>query len=334
MSSTNTCMGIYEFNDQNKKMFASIIKPLIETHTGLTYVDAMSRYESLSIKMDLISRMIEEAKIVIIDLSLKNPNVFLELGIAYALKKPMVLLCSEKSFKSKNKKYWGEKIPFDVTGRELLIFENNNDLKVKLGRFISDCLFKTQHVCVSWSSENATNHIKSNSELEIFKQGNIWSNAAVNSSFIMSYRIKIHNISLVDNPDIRLFLSNSPKGYPRIVIIFPWEGHDIDQNKFECHIDYFKIDDTRINELRLQQKSVGEKDNDRIKEFEVFISFCWPNLVFESTFFEDTVKRLLVPISQFRDMGYPVHLSQFIGFEAKNDCHITIDNIVIKEIYI
>jgi len=66
----------------------------------------------------------------------------------------------------------------------------------------------------------------------------------------------------------------------------------------------------------------------------VFISFCWPNLVFESTIFEDKVKRLLVPISQFRDMGFPVHLSQFIGFEAINDSNVTIDDIIIQEVFI
>ena len=40
MPSSNSCMGIYQFDDEKKRIFSSIIKPLIGSHTGLTYVDA------------------------------------------------------------------------------------------------------------------------------------------------------------------------------------------------------------------------------------------------------------------------------------------------------
>jgi hypothetical protein len=95
----NTCMGIFQFDDDGKKLFDKIVKPLVETHTRLVYEDARDYYEPFSIKMDLISRMIEESNLIIADLSQKNPNVFLELGIAYNLKKPLILLCSEDSYK-------------------------------------------------------------------------------------------------------------------------------------------------------------------------------------------------------------------------------------------
>ena len=109
MAGANTCMGIFRFREEEKRIFNSIIKPLVESHTGLTYVDALSYYEPLTIKMDLISKMIEEARLVIVDVSEKNPNVFLELGVAYNLRKPIVLLCSKKSFESKAQKYWNKK---------------------------------------------------------------------------------------------------------------------------------------------------------------------------------------------------------------------------------
>lgn len=337
MGGTNTCMGVYQFTESNIKLFVSVIKPLIETHTGLIYKDAMSQYESRSIKIDLISSMIAEAKLLIVDVSINNPNVFFELGIAYTLKKPVILLCLKKAFTSKSKKDWNEKMPFDINGKELLIFEDENDLKVKLGKFISDALFKTKQASVSWSSQNEKNHVKSSSELEIFARGNIWSNVGINSNFTISYHVKIQDSATVKNPDIRFFISSSPMGYPRIVTIFPWESSELDQNKYECHIDYFKAEIVGVEQnehLRLQQVSVAKKDFNNIKEFDVFISFCWPNLVFESSQFEDGVNRLVVPISQFRDMGFPVHLLQFIGFEAINNSHFTIDKIEIKEVFI
>lgn len=337
MVGSNTCMGIYEFNDLNKKMFNSVIRPLVETHAGLIYRDALSQYESRSIKMDLIARMIAEASVVIVDISKNNANVFFELGIAYTLKKPMILLCTKSSFESKAKGNWGGKMPFDIRSNELLIFENENDLKVQLGKYISDALYSTKPASVSWSSEKSINHIKSSSELEIFDRGNIWSNIAVNSNFTVSYHVTIENFQEVNNPDIRFFISGYHSGYPRIVIIFPWEFVELNETHYECHIDYFECEnpgENAINHPRLQQVSVTKREMKNIKEFDVFISFCWPNLVFESSIFEDHVKRLVVPLSKFRDLGFPVHLSQFIGFEAINNSHISIDQIVIKEVFL
>ena len=332
MPTTNTCMGIYSFVDSNIKRFESIIKPLVEIHTGLKYVDARYYYESQSIKMDLISRMIEDSNLVIVDLSEKNQNVFLELGIAYALKKPRILLCLDEHYK----KTWKKKMPFDIEGHELLIFKDEKELKVKLGRFISDSLFKTKHITVSWDSENARNHLKSASEFEIFDSGGIWSNVGIKSSFMISYHVKIHDLDSNKKPDIRLFFSSNPDGYPRIVSIFPWEYSENAKNKLECHIDYFQKKESGSNQenhLRLQQIPVANGDIESMKEFDVFVSFCWPNMVFESSHFEDGIDRIYVSLSRFKEIGFPIHLDQYIGFEAKNNCHVTISDIAIKQIY-
>ena len=223
MQISNTCMGIFQF-DKRRELFERIIKPLVESHTGLKYVDATSYYEPTTIKMSFISRMIQDAHLVIISLSDKNPNVFIELGIAYVLKKPMVLVCSEDSWKGKRKEHWNKKMPFDIEGRELLIFKDENELKVKLGRFISDSLYKTKERAVSWLPQEKENHIKSPSEIEIFRGGAVWSDSSIHNNFIISYHVTIHQVNLIDkNPDVRLYFSSTPNRYPRIVNIFPWE---------------------------------------------------------------------------------------------------------------
>ena len=63
------------------------------------------------------------------------------------------------------------------------------------------------------------------------------------------------------------------------------------------------------------------------------VSFCWPNLVFESGFFEDKVNRLYVSLSSLRTKGYPVHFNQYIGFESINS-RVTVENIRVKEVLI
>lgn len=333
MSNSNTFMCIFQFDDDTRRMFETIIKPLVETHTGLKYVDGASYYEPLTIKMNLISKMIEEARLVIVDISKKNPNVFIELGISCSLKKPMMFICSRQSWEGNEKKHWNKKVPFDIEGRELLIFSDENELKVKLGRFISDSLYKTREIVLPWNSQSKNNHTKSLSEIEIFSPGELWSAFAVNSNFIINYHVKIHKILQGNgNPDVRLYISADPGGYPRIVNIFPWESSEINTEKYECHIDYFPNADGG-GHLRLQQVSVSPKDIDKIRSFNVSISFCWPNLVLESTFFEDRINRLYVSLSNLRARGYPIHLSQYIGFESINSW-VTIDDIKVKEIFI
>lgn len=331
MQVSSTCMGVFKFDKRNREIFERIIKPLVESHTGLKYIDAASYYEPTAIKMSLISRMIKEARLVIISLSEKNPNVFIELGIAYVLNKPMVLICSEDSWEGRRKEQWNKKMPFDIEGRELLIFKDENDLKVKLGRFISDSLYKTKERAISWWSQKKDNHIKSPSEIEIFKDGAIWSDSGLHNNFIVSYHVKIHGLNVSDrNPDVRLYFSGTVNGYPRIVNIFPWEFSEIDTLKYECHIDYFASESSHI---RLQQVSVGDRNVDLVKDFDVFVSFCFPNLVFESSFFENKVNRLIVSMTDLRNKGYPVHVPQYIGLESVNS-RATISEIRVKEVFV
>src|SRR5208283_2282052 len=98
MESNNTCMGIYPFEEPYKYLYANIIKPLVQTHTGLTYIDAASFYEGERVKIDLIEQMIFNARVIIADISLKNPHVFYELGIVRALHKPMIILRPLKKY--------------------------------------------------------------------------------------------------------------------------------------------------------------------------------------------------------------------------------------------
>ena len=157
MARSNTVMAVFQFDRQTRQLFETTVRPLVETHSGLKYVDGASYYEPHTIKMNLISQMIEEARLVIVDISKKNPNVFIELGVAYSLGKPIVFLCSRDSWEGRGKQKWNRKAPFDIEGRDLLIFDDENDLKVKLGRFISDSLYKTREVALSWNSQSKRN---------------------------------------------------------------------------------------------------------------------------------------------------------------------------------
>lgn len=349
MPGNNTCMGIYQFDEESQKIFKEIIKPHVETHVGLSFVDAAQYYESSSIKMDLIQRMISEANLVISDITYENANVFMELGIAYSLGKRVVIICKKSAWDGKqrkklNKKHakqasWGGKPPFDIGGREVVIFDNDNELKIKLSSFLLDALFQTSHPTLSWSAsiiqqddetflpQNA--HIKSSSELTFKYKGEAWNALGIENRFHVEYSVEIDKENYGGNePDVRFLISAEKEGAPRIEVIFPWELKG-GGSGYECHITYhYSYPETTKNHIRLQEVPVA--DNIDHKRFNVSISFCWPNLVVESDAFKNGVDRLCIGLEQLKELGYPTHMKQFIGLSVKN-CNATIKNIRVKE---
>ena len=85
---------------------------------------AVEKMDLQSFVGDIVSEMknrIAQASGMIALLDGANANVFLELGFAWALNKPTILLSKK-----------GSKIPFDVRGQRYLQYESINDLRTKL----------------------------------------------------------------------------------------------------------------------------------------------------------------------------------------------------------
>ncbi|MDO9328846.1 MAG: hypothetical protein Q7U27_08960 [Pseudomonas sp.] len=73
-----------------------------------------------------ILRHIIEARIIIANISGRNPNVFYELGIAHALDKPVILLANSKS-----------EIPFDISSKRIIFYSSNADLEISLSNMLT-----------------------------------------------------------------------------------------------------------------------------------------------------------------------------------------------------
>ncbi len=71
--------------------------------------------------MEEILYYIDKASILIAEMSDKNPNVFYEAGIAHGKKKEVILITKK-----------GSEIPFDLKGKNHIIYENIHDLEGKL----------------------------------------------------------------------------------------------------------------------------------------------------------------------------------------------------------
>jgi nucleoside 2-deoxyribosyltransferase len=94
--------------------FETLFKPAIET-VGLRAVRADDEIFATGKVMDQVWRGIQGASVLLAELSMRNPNVYYELGLAHALGKPVVLISSNEG-----------DVPFDV-GHIRVIYYDRND---------------------------------------------------------------------------------------------------------------------------------------------------------------------------------------------------------------
>jgi hypothetical protein len=78
-----------------------------------------------------IAEQIAKSRLVIANISGRNPNVFYELGIAHALGKPVIIVSESLS-----------DIPFDINSSRILAFDDEIDLEIKLKNWFIHTLAK------------------------------------------------------------------------------------------------------------------------------------------------------------------------------------------------
>jgi hypothetical protein len=91
-----SCFVMQPFADPYGGYYEKIFKPAIEK-AGLTPVRADNEIFGTGKIIDQVWRGIQEATVLIAELSTRNANVFYELGLAHALEKPVVLISSNES---------------------------------------------------------------------------------------------------------------------------------------------------------------------------------------------------------------------------------------------
>jgi Lon protease-like protein len=97
------------FTDRFRPVFENIVKPVIERF-GLRGVRADDIYGPRPIMED-VWRSINEAQVIIADVTGKNPNVFYEVGLAHAIGKDVIIISQSL-----------EDIPFDLRHLRCIIY--------------------------------------------------------------------------------------------------------------------------------------------------------------------------------------------------------------------
>ena len=111
----NECFVIQPLSDiKFTKRFDDIYKPAIES-IGLTAY-RVDLDPHVKIPIEDIERKIQNAKICFADISVDNPNVWYELGYAFALNKDVVMVCDESR----------KDFPFDIRHKKIIKYKTES----------------------------------------------------------------------------------------------------------------------------------------------------------------------------------------------------------------
>lgn len=121
VDSEDSCFVIMPFADPIGSYYKSIYETAIQT-AGMKAMRADNDIFATGKVIDQIWKGINDAKVLVAELTNKNPNVYYELGLAHALKKPVVLVSSNEGdvpfdlqhirviYYDVNDPFWGEKL--------------------------------------------------------------------------------------------------------------------------------------------------------------------------------------------------------------------------------
>jgi hypothetical protein len=110
----DSCFVMQPFASPHGEYYEKIFKPAIEK-TGMHPVRADADIFGTGKIIDQIWRGINAAKVLVAELSTKNPNVLYELGLAHALYKPVVLVSSNEP-----------DVPFDLQHIRVIYYDVND----------------------------------------------------------------------------------------------------------------------------------------------------------------------------------------------------------------
>jgi len=121
---SGTCFVLMPFKPDLDELYSLTIKPTVERLRVLRCLRADEIYGPRPIMAD-IWRSIRQSKLVVAELTGRNPNVFYELGLAHAIQKPVILLSQNIN-----------DVPFDLRHVRVIIYSNTEqgrkDLQTKL----------------------------------------------------------------------------------------------------------------------------------------------------------------------------------------------------------
>lgn len=108
------CFIIQPFDQKFNKRYDDVYKRAVEKAGLEAY--RVDQDHSAEVLIEAIEEGIKSSAICLADITLDNPNVWYELGFAYASKKPIVMICSDER--------QTQKFPFDIQHRSIITYKH------------------------------------------------------------------------------------------------------------------------------------------------------------------------------------------------------------------
>lgn len=149
VSADDSCFVMQPFASPLGDYYEKVYKPAIEK-AGLKPVRADADIFGSGKIMDQVWGGINAAKVLVAELTSRNPNVFYELGLAHALKKPVVLVSSREDdvpfdlqhirviYYDVSDPFWGSKLIEKVAENILSAIQNPEEAIFRSGESIPD----------------------------------------------------------------------------------------------------------------------------------------------------------------------------------------------------
>lgn len=120
------CFVIQPFDDDNNQRFEDTIRPAIE-RAGLEAY-RVDQDPAVQVLIESIEEKIRESTVCLADITKDNPNVWYEVGYARAMKRRLVLICSNDR----------QSFPFDIRHRQVERYGASPTAYEKLGNAITE----------------------------------------------------------------------------------------------------------------------------------------------------------------------------------------------------
>ena len=109
------CFVIQPFDEENDRRYEEVYKPALQDAAVTPY--RVDRDPSVAVPIDSIENKIKESDIFLADITTHNPNVWYELGFAFATGRPVVMICEGAAF---------AKLPFDIQHRLVVQYSTSS----------------------------------------------------------------------------------------------------------------------------------------------------------------------------------------------------------------
>ncbi len=118
------CFVLMPFKNSFDRIYKEQIKPTVES-LGLKCVRADEIFSPTSVLEDIWTHILK-SKVIIADVTGKNPNVFYEMGIAHTIGRPVIIITQNK-----------EDVPFDIAQYRYFLYSDDKKGWEKLRENIS-----------------------------------------------------------------------------------------------------------------------------------------------------------------------------------------------------